>query len=99
MQKSLTTRFGTDLSVEQWRDLPLTAVQAVRARIRWKTIRVMCPQCGRRLQVPVQAFTVRPDGTLESDRSLTCADDDVGAPFDGCGAVWPVSVRWAGLEA
>lgn len=99
MPKTMTTRFGIELSLDQWRDLPLSAVQAVRRRTRWQTIRVMCPQCGRRLQVPVRTFTVRPDGTLESDRSLVCAADDAGAPFDGCGATWPVSVRWAGLEA
>jgi len=80
-----------------WPTLPRIDVQAVRTKSRrWTTIGVPCPQCRRLLDVSVRAFLVRHDGTLESERSLVCADDDHYVPTDGCGATFPVKVRWAG---
>lgn len=97
MPKLSRTRHGIELSTEHWRDLPLADVVAVQAGRLWRHVRVMCPQCGRRLRVPLRAFTIRPDATLASDRSLVCAADDAGVPTDGCGAAFPVQVPWAGL--
>lgn len=80
-----------------WPTLPRVDVQAVRTKSRrWRTIGVPCPQCRRLLDVSVRQFIVRHDGTLESDRSLVCADDDLYVPVDGCGATFPVKVRWDG---
>ena len=78
------------IDLDNWSAVSTKGIRQARAR-QVHRAKITYPRCNIILVVPLQFFTIKMNGTIESDRPLTCALDSSKHGYSGgCGHMFVV---------